>query len=177
MALKNNNDFMNNDSPDDSQRSQREINLLRNKGIFSETDRESFKDMIYVNGLSTKEVARIFGVTPTTIRKWLGGETTRLPVSARKKMASFLSGQCAMEISCYKEKHENVAESLAVYDDVPPQVVNLMERLRKMYEVINQVNGLEKPFLIKLDEAMKRILAELLPTIVEDLKIHVNQLK
>ena len=176
MTVKDQNGLLNDVSPENAISFQREINMLRNKGIFSEIHRESFKDIIYSNGLSTNAVARIFGVTPTTIRKWLGGTTKRLPISARKKMASFLSGQCAMEISCYTPKHDNVAESLAMYE-MPPQLVYMMERLRRMFEVITQVNGLEKTFLRKLDEAMKRILAELLPSIVEDLKNQANHSK
>ena len=176
MNAKDQNCFLNDVSHEDTIRFQREINLLRNKGVFSEIHRERFKDIIYTNGLSTNAVARIFGVTPTTIRKWLGGMTKRLPISARKKMAAFLSGQCTTEISCYTGKHENVAESLDLYD-VPPQLIYMMERMRRMYEVINHVNGLEKTFLRKLDEAMKRILAELLPSIVEDLKYHSDHSK
>ena len=176
MTFKDQNCFLNDVSHEDTTSIQHEINLLRNKGVFTEIHRESFKDIIYTNGLSTNAVARIFGVTPTTIRKWLCGETKRLPISARKKMASFLSGQCASEISCYTAKPENVAESLDLYD-VPPQLLYLMERLRRMYDVINQIKGLEKPFLRKLEEAMKRILAELLPSIVEDLKYHTDHTK
>ena len=176
MAVKDQKCFLNDVSHEDTIRFQREINLLRNKGVFTEIHRESFKDIIYSNGLSTNAVARIFGVTTTTIRKWLNGTTKRLPISARKKMASFLSGQCSTEISCYTAKQENVAESLDLYD-VPPQLLYLMERLRRMYDVITQVNGLEKTFLKKLDEAMKRVLAELLPSIVEDLKYHSDRSK
>ncbi len=176
MTDKDQNCFLNDSSHEDTIKFQREINLLRNKGVFSEIHREKFKDIIYKNGLSTNAVAKIFGFTPTTIRKWLGGTTKRLPISARKKMASFLSGQCATEIACYTTKHENVAESLDLYD-VPPQLIYMMERLRRMYDVITNVNGLEKPFLRKLDEAMKRILAELLPSIVEDLKYHSDNSK
>ena len=176
MTVKDPNCFLNDVSPEETIKSQREINLLRSKGVFSEIHREFFKDIIYSNGLSTNAVARIFGVTPTTIRKWLGGETKRLPTSSRKKMASFLSGRCATEISFYTAKQENVAENQTVYD-APPQLMYLMERLRRMFQVITQVNGLEKTFLKKLDEAMKRILAELLPSIVEDLKNQANHSK
>ena len=160
-------------SPEESMIFQRELNLLRSKGIFTELARESFKDIIYGNSLSINSVARIFGVSGTTIRKWLNGITTRLPISARRKMVSFLTGGCDFEISCYSEKRDCVSEVSAIYD-VPPQMRYVMERVRRMYDVVNQIEGLEKPFLKKMDEAMQRILSELMPLIVEDLKGNVD---
>lgn len=173
MSLMNQNETSNTKSPEDAILFQREINLLRKKGLLSEIAREKFKDIVYSNGLSIKSVAEIFGVTTATVHKWMSGVTKRLPTSARFKMASFLTGGYDMEIACYAGNKLHVAENAAAYN-VPPQLVDLMERLRKIYEVVNQVNGLDKPFLRLADEAMTRILQQLIPSIVRELRIDLD---
>ena len=159
-------------TPEDAIRLQSEIYLLRKKGILSEMARERFKDIVYKNGLSNKSVSEIFGVTTATVHKWLSGMTKRLPIATRYKMASFISGGYDIEISCYTGNKQMVAEN-KVYD-VPPKIADLIDRLRRIYDVVTQVKGLDKPFLKLADEAIKQILAQLIPSIVRELRIDLD---
>ncbi len=145
-----------------------DLSILRKTGYFSEILREHFKNTIYARQFTIELVARVFGVTTASVHKWINGSTKRLPVASRRKMESFLNGQCEDEIIYHSRRNQQIAEDTIKYN-VPNDFAYLMERIRKIHEICSQSNELSRIFIEKMDAAMLRSLRELLPPILHQL--------
>lgn len=108
-------------------------------------------------------VARFFGITSSTLHKWLKGPTVRCSVSTRNIIMPFINGECD---DCFNGG--GITDSCLDYTtQYPDKVMMCMERISKMYDICSNSPHISKEFISRMDKAAFEAMKELMPSVID----------
>ena len=114
-------------------------------GVITDEIREALKEKVASSRTSINSMARHFGVTYVTFKKWLSGATRRCSVSARKKISLFLNSDDSFHNANRFRYSRN--------ETLPDDMLMCMERIGKAYEFCNTDPNNSQNFIGLMDKA------------------------
>lgn len=120
---------------------------------------EMLKFKVTTLGVSKAYIAKFFGITPSTLHKWISGQTSRCGAYTRSKLIPFLKG----EYDFYIKSHRKNDDDSFVINSLPDNMLLCMERISRIYDYCSKSEIMKQRFIEKMDTAAFSALIELIP--------------
>jgi len=117
------------------------------------------KQKIASLGMPKSYIARVLGVSPATIRKWINNETTKCTSVTRLKLVRFLKGEYDGHIKGQKKTEERVYS----IGELPDNMLLCMERISRIYDYCSKSEQMREEFVERMDKAAFNALMALIP--------------